>query len=105
MSSTDRIIAGMTEKNPALAGLIEQLGLVPLGHAHSEDFLKYRPVAEKLLETERMYTRQEIVDLLLIKTKGDVDRAERGFVLMTNAGAIKATLNPALFYLGTSTPF
>ncbi|GAB3909131.1 hypothetical protein GCM10028803_46180 [Larkinella knui] len=100
----ERFIRQMQTKNPALAELISALDLIPAGCNEAKLFTQYRDTADKLLKPSMMYTKEEIISLLLTRTK-DRTRAENGFDLMLQAKGIQPTLNPDLFYLGSSTPF
>jgi hypothetical protein len=100
----ERFLLQMQNKNPALTKMINVLGLVPAGCSEPELYPRYRETAEKLLQPCMMYTKDEIISMLVAKTK-DRTRAENGFVLMLQAKGIKPTLNPSLFYMGSSTPF
>lgn len=69
----------------------ERIGLINLAH--------------RILQGERSYNRAEIVDRIEGATEVTKDRAEKGFNLLLQAGAIEPTLDPGLYYLSGSTPF
>jgi len=61
-------------------------------------------LAQRLIRGEDNYTKEEVIARLISETKVDQDRAERGFNLMLQAGALEIT--PAsTYYLTGSTPF
>jgi hypothetical protein len=61
-------------------------------------------LAQGLITGEDNYTKEEVIARLISETKVDQDRAERGFNLMLQAGALETT--PAsTYYLAGSTPF
>lgn len=62
-------------------------------------------LAAQIIQGEDMYTREEIIDRIQRHTSVTPERATQGFIMMLEAQAIRLTLNPSLFYLGTSTPF
>lgn len=74
-------------------------------NVNDADFKRIVDLAQKLFLPERMYTDTEIVEKIQTAAKLDRRRAEKGFYLMAELGAIEETLNPTLFYLGGSTPF
>ena len=62
-------------------------------------------LAQKIIKGEDSYRKEDIVERIKEATKVSQDRAEIGFNLMLQAGAIEQTINPELYYLGGSTPF
>lgn len=62
-------------------------------------------LAAQVIQGEDMYTREEIIARIQQHTSVTPERATQGFIMMIEAQAIRPTLNPSLFYLGTSTPF
>jgi hypothetical protein len=48
---------------------------------------------------------EEIVERIKQATNVNKERAETGFKLILQAGAIEQTINPELYYLKGSTPF
>lgn len=62
-------------------------------------------LAQRVIAGERSYTKSQIIELIMEATKVNQDRAEIGYKLMIETGAIEQTLNPELYYLGGSTPF
>jgi len=61
-------------------------------------------LAQRVIEGENSYTREEIVERIGEATGVIRERAERGFNLMLQAGAIVPTLRDR-YYLAGSTPF
>lgn len=100
----ERLLRHMQTKNPVFTELINALDLIPAGCNEPKLFTQYRETADQLLQPSMMYTKEEIISLLVTRTK-DRTRAENGFNLMLQAKGIQPTLNPGLFYLGSSTPF
>lgn len=84
----------------------ERLRIVEISNT-LRDRKKIEPVdlAKRILSGERSYTREEIVDRIEGATEVTKDRAEKGFNLLLQAGAIEPTLDPGLYYLSGSTPF
>jgi len=61
-------------------------------------------LAERIIEEQNTYTKEEIVDKIKEATKVSQERAERGFNLILDAGAIEPTQG-GRYYLTGSTPF
>jgi len=61
-------------------------------------------LAERIIEGQNTYTREEIVDKIKEATNVSQERAERGFNLILDAGAIEPTQG-GRYYLTGSTPF
>ncbi|WP_460640347.1 hypothetical protein [Larkinella harenae] len=104
-TEAEKAVRRMEKKNPALTALIGALDLTPIGVAEPDSHKRCRKLAEELLSPGLVYTKDQLLDLISTKTKGDKLRAEAGFALMLTARAIERTLNPDLYYLGSSTPF
>ena len=68
------------------------------------DIDKLRALAKQCILTQRHYSREEVVTLIVEGAKVDRDRAEKGFKLMIQAGVIVTALKDR-FYLAGSTPF
>lgn len=68
------------------------------------DIDKLRSLAKQCIPTQRHYSREEVVTLIVEGAKVDRDRAEKGFKLMIQAGVIETALKDR-FYLAGSTPF
>jgi hypothetical protein len=62
-------------------------------------------LAERIIKGEDSYRKEGIVARIKEATNVSQERAEVGFNLMLQAGAIEQTINPELFFLGGSTPF
>lgn len=69
------------------------------------DAPKLTVIAHKIIAPENNYTKEEIIARLLDETKVSQERAENGFNLMIQAGAIEQTTVERLYNLGGSTPF
>jgi len=113
--------------NPLIEDLVERLKLVsnktgerikkvaiPEDYkAPTEPDIKEEPVdnsklialAGKVIKGEESYSKEDIINRIKKVTNVSQERAERGFTLMLQAGAIEQTINPELYYLGGSTPF
>ena len=61
-------------------------------------------LAQRVIEGENNYSREEIVTRIKEATNVSQERAERGFNLILQAGAIEPTLGDR-YYLTGSTPF
>jgi hypothetical protein len=61
-------------------------------------------LAQRVIEGENSYSKEEVVDRIKEATDVSQERAERGFSFMLQAGAIKPTLGDK-YYLISSTPF
>ena len=62
-------------------------------------------LAQRVIEGENSYSRADIIERIKEATNVNQERAERGFNLILQAGAIEQTINPELYYLVGSTPF
>jgi hypothetical protein len=113
--------------NPLIEELVERLDLVsittgerirkvelredikphpePKVKAQEIDKPKLIALAQRVIEGENSYSREEIIERIKEATNVNQERAERGFILMLQAGAIEQTINPELYYLTGSTPF
>jgi len=101
-------------KYPLLEELVETLDLVSLqtGERMRRVEVRDEPVdssrlialASKILQTENSYSLEEVISRLQEATKVNQERAERGFKLMLQVGAIKPTVGER-YYLPGSTPF
>lgn len=115
----DLVYSDMIVKNPLLKALTDVLGLVSeatgkrlreIGET-AEKRLQIAPkgisikdIAQEVLQGENSYTKEEIIVRLQDETKVDRTRAEKGFNLMLQAGAVEPTLGDS-YYLTGSTPF
>lgn len=111
--------------NPLIEELVERLDLVsiktgerikkvelredikphPEIKAQEIDKPKLIALAQRVIEGENSYSREEIIERIKEATNVNQERAERGFNLILQAGAIEQTINPELYYLVGSTPF
>lgn len=113
--------------NPLIEELVERLDLVSIKTGerikkvelrekykpHPEPEIKAQEIdkpklialAQRVIEGENSYSREEIIERIKEATNANQERAERGFTLLLQAGAIEQTINPELYYLTGSTPF
>lgn len=113
--------------NPLIEELVERLDLVSIKtgerirkvelreeyRPHPEPEIKAQEIdrpklitlAQRVIEGENSYTKEEIIERIKEATNVNQERAERGFNLILQAGAIEQTINPELYYLVGSTPF
>ena len=111
--------------NPLLEDLVERLDLVsiktgerirkvelredikphPDPEVKAQEIDKLTALAQRVIEGDNSYSREDIVDRIKEATNVNQERAERGFNLILQAGAIEQTINPELYYLVGSTPF
>lgn len=112
--------------NPLIEELVERLDLVsittgerikkvelredikphpePKVKAQEIDRPKLIALAQRLIEGENRYSREEIIERIKEATNVNQERADRGFNLILQAGAIEPTLGDR-YYLTGSTPF
>ena len=112
--------------NPLLEELVERLDLISITTGerirkvelredikpHPEPEIKAQEIdkpklialAQRVIEGENNYSREEIVTRIKEATNVSQERAERGFNLILQAGAIEPTLGDR-YYLTGSTPF
>ena len=112
--------------NPLLEELVERLDLVSIKTGerirkvelredikpHPEPEIKAKEIdkpklialAQRVIEGENSYSREEIIERIKEVTNVSQERAERGFNLILQAGAIEPTLGDR-YYLTGSTPF
>ena len=112
--------------NPLLEELVERLDLVSITTGerirkvelredikpHPEPEIKAKEIdkpklialAQRVIEGYNSYSREEIIERIKEVTNVSQERAERGFNLMLQAGAIEPTLGDR-YYLTGSTPF
>lgn len=69
------------------------------------DKSKLIALAQRVIEGESSYSKDEIVERIKQATNVSLERAEIGFNLIIEAGAIEQTIDPELYYLIGSTPF
>ena len=65
---------------------------------------RLKNIAQGVIEPEDAYTKDQIVERIMRKTGVTLERAENGFKMMLESGAIEDTQS-GKFYLGGSTPF
>jgi len=110
--------------NPLIEELVERLDLVsiktgerikkvelredikpqPEIKAQEIDKPKLIALAQRVIEGENSYSREEIIARIKEATNVNQERADRGFTLILQAGAIEPTLGDR-YYLTGSTPF
>ena len=112
--------------NPLLEELVERLDLISITTGerirkvelredikpHPEPEIKAKEIdrpklialAQRVIEGENSYSREEIIERIKEATNVSQERAERGFNLILQAGAIEPTLGDR-YYLTGSTPF
>jgi len=100
--------------NPLIEELVERLNLVSCNTGERIKKVKLRDeinkaqlieLAQRVIEGERSYSKDEIIARLREATNVSQERADKGFNKMLKAGVIEQTINPDLYYLGGSTPF
>ncbi len=69
-----------------------------------KDRERLKKIAVKVIEPENAFTREEIVKKIMEKTGVNQERAEKGFSMMLESGAIEVA-GSGKFFLGGSTPF
>ncbi len=76
----------------------------PLESASQEiDRLKLIALAQRVVKGQNNYSQEELIELISKATNITRARAERGFYLMLEAGALEH--NQEIYYLGGDTPF
>jgi len=112
------IYSNMIAINPLLEELVECLDLVSIKtgerirkvelrreyKAQEIDKPKLIALAQRVLQKETSYSREEIVERIKTATNVIQERAESGFNLMLQAGAIEP-ITGERYYLTSSTPF
>jgi hypothetical protein len=121
----ERAYSKLVAINPLIEELVKRLDLVsiktrerirkaevredhssePEIKAQEVDNSKLIALAGKIIKGENSYSKEEIIARTKEAIGVSQDRAERGFLLMLQEGAIAQTINPELYYLGGSTPF
>lgn len=76
----------------------------PETKAQEIDKPKLIALAQRVIEGENSYSKEEIIERIKETTNVSQERAERGFNLILQAGAIEPTLGDR-YYLTGSTPF
>ena len=112
--------------NPLMEELVERLDLVSITTGerikkvelredikpHPEPEIKAKEIdkpklialAHRVMEGENSYSREDIIERIKEATNVNQERADRGFTLILQAGAIEPTLGDR-YYLTGSTPF
>jgi len=112
--------------NPLIEELVERLDLVSIKTGerikkvelredikpHPEPEIKAQEIdrpklialAQRVIEGENSYSKEEIIERIKEATNVNQERADRGFNLILQAGAIEPTLGDR-YYLTGSTPF
>jgi len=101
--------------NPLMEDLVKGLDLVSsrtgerINKTETKELRKVNKpqllsIAKRVIGKENNYSREEIITRLRGETKGDQERAERGFNLMVEAEAIEETTG-GRYCLKGSTPF
>ena len=110
--------------NPLIEELVERLDLISITTGerikkvelrekykpHPEPEIKAQEIdklialAQRVIEGENSYSREEIIERIKEATNVNQDRAEKGFNLILQAGAIELTPG-GRYYLTGSTPF
>ena len=72
--------------------------------AQEIDKPKLIALAQRVIKGENNYSREEIIEMIKEATNVNQERADRGFNLILQAGAIELTLGDR-YYLTGSTPF
>ena len=78
---------------------------IPIKALQSPEIEKLKGLANKVVEPFRGFYSEEIIEQIMKATNVSQERAEVGFTLMLQAGAIEQAINPEIYYLGGSTPF
>jgi hypothetical protein len=73
--------------------------------AQEIDKPKLIALAHRVINGENSYSKEDIIAKIKEVTNVSQERAERGFTLILQAGAIEQTINLELYYLVGSTPF
>ena len=107
--------------NPLIKELVERLDLVSIKTGERIKKVELREdlktptepeidkpkliaLAQRVIKEAYSYSKDEVIDLIKQTTNVSKERAERGFNLMLQAGAIELTLGDS-YYLTGSTPF
>lgn len=87
--------------------VIEEFKPDPEPEVKAQEIDKHKLIAlaQRVIEGENIYTKDEIVERIKNATNVTQERAETGFYLILQAGAIERTINLDLYYLTGSTPF
>ena len=83
---------------------IKKIDLPKIERPQEVDKAKLITLAQKVIEGESNYSKEDIIDRIKEVNNISKDRAETGFNLMLQAGAISYTIGESYFLTG-STPF
>lgn len=113
------VYSKLVAKYPQIVDLVERLDLVsPITGQRIRtidltnlpptepllDVDKLKALAYSIIEPENSYTKEEVIERIIKATKVSPDRANKGFNLLLQAGALEPTLGGS-YYLTGSTPF
>lgn len=62
-------------------------------------------LAQRVVKGQRGYSEEELIEVISKATNTSRERAERGFYLMLEVGALELHTNQETYYLGGDTPF
>lgn len=92
--------------NPLILSLVERLNLVDCPPEEIANKNEIIAIANRILKPEKSYSKTQIVGAIQDDIGIDIARAERGFFIMLEVGAIlRIKPEPGLYYLAGSTPF
>ena len=100
------LVSTQTGKKPRIVGIPAKykpsIDTEPKTHTANKE--KLLALALRILKGERTYTKEDIVGLIINDMKVNQDRAEKGFNLLLQSGAIQP-VGWGRYYLTGSTPF
>lgn len=99
------LVSPTTEERINKVTLLDEYNTPQENVPQGVDSLKLITFAKTIIEGERGYTREEIVERIIQATNVSRDRADIGFTLLLQAGALEQTTNPYIYHLIDSTPF
>jgi hypothetical protein len=104
----------LIKSNPLIEKLVDRLNLVSNNTGEkirkvdipAQDINKPQLIAlaQRLIERDKSYTKEEVIERIREATKVTQDRAEKGFNLILQAGGIELTQGEK-YYLTESNPF
>lgn len=110
---TDEEIAysKIVDINPQIEELVDSLDMVSKKtgkrinkiELRERDRIKLITLAQKIIERDNSYTKEEVIDRIREATNVSKERAERGFILMLKVEAIEITPPGDRYYLIGST--
>ena len=110
----DIVYSKLVSKNPILELLVSKLGLVSEETGKELRKVAYPiditpdnicKLAEEVIPGQDSFTKPEILSRIIQATDVNQEKAQEGFKLMLETGAIEQTINPQRYCLGSSTPF